>query len=152
MQEIPQEIFVTRFAVFFLVLCVLWAPVHALRESPSERMTMTHDGVERYYTLHVPPRVLGSKKKVPLVLMLHGGGGNDSNGVKMSQFSKKADQEGFIVAYPSGSGRFRKILKPGISGIAAVMRWRIIQTMRDFSVRLSIILLKTIPSIPTGFW
>ncbi|MBK9585545.1 MAG: polyhydroxybutyrate depolymerase [Alphaproteobacteria bacterium] len=101
----------TRFSVFFLVLCVLWAPVHALRESPSERMTMTHDGVERYYTLHVPPRVLGSKKKVPLVLMLHGGGGNDSNGVKMSQFSKKADAEGFIVAYPSGSGRFKKVLK-----------------------------------------
>lgn len=100
-----------RFLFVFVALIAMWAPVHALRNKNPERQTMSYDGVDRYYTLHVPEQVLLSKKKVPLVLMLHGGGGNDANGVKMSQFSNKADTEGFIVAYPSGSGRFSKILK-----------------------------------------
>lgn len=73
--------------------------------------SLTHDGVEREYILYVPDRVLRSKKKVPLVIMLHGGGGNGENGIKMSGFSVKAEKEGFIVASPDGSGRLKNKLK-----------------------------------------
>lgn len=73
--------------------------------------SIEHDGVEREYILHVPENLLGSKKKVPLVIMLHGGGGNGANAVMMSKFAQKANEEGFIAVFPSGSGRFKNKLK-----------------------------------------
>jgi polyhydroxybutyrate depolymerase len=46
--------------------------------------------------------------RVPLVLVLHGGGGNAGNAERMTGFTEKAHKEGFIVVYPEGTGRFRK--------------------------------------------
>ena len=40
------------------------------------------------------------------MLVLHGGGGNASNVEAQTGFTAKARAEGFIVAYPEGSGRF----------------------------------------------
>jgi len=68
--------------------------------------TLMHDGLRRSYTVHVPDGISG-KGRVPLVLVLHGGGGNAANAERMTGFSAKADREGFIVAYPEGSGRFK---------------------------------------------
>lgn len=76
-----------------------------MRASATEN-TLMHDGLRRSYTVHVPAASSG-KGRVPLVLVLHGGGGNADNAERMTGFSIKADQEGFIVAYPEGSGRFR---------------------------------------------
>ena len=44
-------------------------------------------------------------EKLPLVIALHGGGGNAQNMEMMSGFSEKADKENFAVVYPNGSGR-----------------------------------------------
>ena len=41
---------------------------------------------------------------------MHGGGGNATNAEKMTGFTSKAAKEGFIVAYPEGSSRFRHAL------------------------------------------
>lgn len=67
------------------------------------------NGKKRSYILHLPP---SHKKgaKLPLVIALHGGGGNAENMVNMSGFSEKADKENFAVVYPNGSGRFGNIL------------------------------------------
>lgn len=43
--------------------------------------------------------------KVPLVLVLHGGGGNGLNAEHMSDFTSLARTKGFIVAYPEGTAR-----------------------------------------------
>jgi len=63
--------------------------------------TINVNGVKRSYVVHVPNK-LASSQKVPLVLMLHGGGGGPQSIVRSSNMSDKADQEGFIVAYPAG--------------------------------------------------
>jgi polyhydroxybutyrate depolymerase len=47
---------------------------------------------------------------VPLLLVLHGGGGNADNAERMTGFTAKAQREGFIVVYPEGSSRFRQKL------------------------------------------
>jgi polyhydroxybutyrate depolymerase len=47
------------------------------------------------------------QKPVPLVLVFHGGTGNAQSAVLMSGFNKVADQNGFIVAYPNGTGRLQ---------------------------------------------
>ena len=61
-------------------------------------------GRTRRYFLHAPPGYDG-KKPLPLVLVLHGGGQSPESAERMSGMSAKADKEGFLAAYPSGTGR-----------------------------------------------
>lgn len=44
-------------------------------------------------------------ERLPLVLVLHGGGGNAAYAERMTGFTDKARKEGFIVVYPEGTGR-----------------------------------------------
>jgi polyhydroxybutyrate depolymerase len=60
----------------------------------------------RHYYVHVPPHCDG-KTALPLVIMLHGGGGNHYFAERMTRLSEKADKEGFIVVYPDGTGRLK---------------------------------------------
>jgi len=79
------------------------------------RDVIEHDGKDRYYRLHVPESVSGSKEPVPLVVVLHGGGGTAEQGSKMG-FTAVADSEGFIVVYPEATdghwndGRVGKVI------------------------------------------
>ena len=61
-------------------------------------------GANRTFLLHLPPHFDG-KTPLPLVLVLHGGGGNAEGAARMTGFSREADREGFMVVYPNGSGR-----------------------------------------------
>jgi len=72
--------------------------------SQSVPYTLQVGGVERSYRVFNPiPQ--GVSKLVPLVIMLHGGGGNAENAEKMSGFNAEAEKGGFVVVYPNGSGR-----------------------------------------------
>jgi polyhydroxybutyrate depolymerase len=42
---------------------------------------------------------------LPLVVVLHGGGANAPAIVALTGFNAEADEEGFVVAYPNGTGR-----------------------------------------------
>jgi len=68
--------------------------------------TLTHDGVERTYLLHVPPEY-DRREAMPLVLFFHGGGGTAKHAEAHYGWNEKADKEGFIVVYPNGSGRIQ---------------------------------------------
>ncbi|MDQ1427085.1 MAG: polyhydroxybutyrate depolymerase [Acidimicrobiaceae bacterium] len=61
--------------------------------------TLSHDGRERSYRVHVPPILpLGA----PLVIQLHGGGGNGTGLDRLTRFYDLADRERFAVASPNG--------------------------------------------------
>ena len=78
----------------------------AAAPTPGERTRTVKVGDgERSYILYVPSSYDGSQP-VPLVIDLHGGGGNASTQMRTSQFSALSEEKGFIVAYPSGTGRF----------------------------------------------
>jgi len=66
-------------------------------------------GRTRHYLVHVPPgdRPAGGR---PVVLSFHGGGGSGSAQQRMSGLDRVADTEGFIVAYPDGTGRMERHL------------------------------------------
>ena len=66
--------------------------------------TITFNGMQRSYILHVPVSYTGDNA-VPLVLDFHGGGGNANSEMDHSGFRELADAEGFIVAFPNGTGR-----------------------------------------------
>ena len=69
-----------------------------------KRETFIHDGLERHYILHLPDSY-DESKSYPLVFVFHGGGGNAENIQETTNFSKKADEEHFIVVYPEGNGK-----------------------------------------------
>lgn len=58
-------------------------------------------GQTRTYLLHIPA-VASRDKPLPLVFVLHGGGGDGRGMERLTQFSKLADREGFIAVYPDG--------------------------------------------------
>lgn len=64
---------------------------------------MTHDGIERRYLLHVPTD-LPPDSTVPLVLVLHGAGGEPEEIEAGSGWNAVADERGIVVAYPEGDG------------------------------------------------
>jgi polyhydroxybutyrate depolymerase len=67
--------------------------------------TIKVDGVDRHYILHVPPNYDG-KKPMPMIVALHGMGGNSADFEHRSNLNATADKEGFIVAYPDSTQWF----------------------------------------------
>ncbi len=61
-------------------------------------------GEERFYEMHVPSQYT-TGKPAAVVLNLHGGGGNPSGARYATGMDSVADQHGFIVVYPAGSGK-----------------------------------------------
>jgi polyhydroxybutyrate depolymerase len=70
------------------------------REAPVEHQ-FTWKGVERRYLVHAP-RNRAPGVKAPLVLVLHGGGGNAEGTIKLTKhrWDELADRDGFVVVYP----------------------------------------------------
>jgi len=66
--------------------------------------SLIHGGLERAYHLHIPSSYRNSMA-TPLVVALHGGGGNGQKMATLSRLSLLADQNGFIVAYPEAVER-----------------------------------------------
>lgn len=87
------------------LFCLAAAPL----EPGDHIRTLEAGGLKRNYLVHVPRRH-DPAKWVPLVLAFHGGGANPDNMVAFSGLSAKSDEAGFVVAYPSGTGRLEKIL------------------------------------------
>jgi polyhydroxybutyrate depolymerase len=58
----------------------------------------------RSYRVHIPS--LTSQGALPVVINFHGGGGNAAGQQKYTGMDGLADQEGFIVVYPDGTGFF----------------------------------------------
>jgi polyhydroxybutyrate depolymerase len=65
--------------------------------------TLTSGGLERQYILHVPTSYTGDDA-TPLVVNLHGHGSNAAEQAVYSGLPVKAEEEGFIVVTPQGTG------------------------------------------------
>jgi polyhydroxybutyrate depolymerase len=63
----------------------------------------------RTYLVHVPKSYDG-RRAYPVILALHGGGSNAEQMVHFCGLNDKADKAGFLVVYPSGTGRLEKAL------------------------------------------
>lgn len=78
--------------------------------SSAPRQTLMHGGIERSYLVRAPGGATNRSEPLPLVLVLHGGGGNATNAEAMTGFTEKARREGLIVAYPEGTSRGLRLL------------------------------------------
>jgi polyhydroxybutyrate depolymerase len=95
----------TLAAVLGLAAALLIAVAPARAQAGAEvRHTLSAGGVERGYVLYLP-RGYQRTRPVPLVLVLHGGGGRARGMARHTGFSDLAEREGFAVVYPEGLGR-----------------------------------------------
>lgn len=78
-----------------LVVGSAWARPAGLFE------TLDQGGHTRSYYLFVPPEI-APDKKVPLVIALHGAGGDGQNMARMTGFDRFAREYGMIIVYPDG--------------------------------------------------
>ncbi len=69
-----------------------------------DEYSLRYDGFDRRYLVYNPISI-DHDLPVPLVIALHGGGGNADQGIRYFQLNEKSEEEGFIVVYPEGTGR-----------------------------------------------
>lgn len=65
--------------------------------------TLKVDTLTREYIKHVP-LTYNPSEPIPLMIALHNAYGSASGFITMTKLSDKADEEGFIVVYPNGTG------------------------------------------------
>lgn len=87
-------------AALILLLTALQI-VPARAEGASVDQAIDVGGLRRTFVLHVPSP-LPANAAVPLVLVLHGGGGAGRQIERATRFSDLADRYGFIAVYPDG--------------------------------------------------
>ncbi len=130
-----------RFVIVLLVVSALLMPVHraAMQDNAVhfEERTLTFDGLVRRYLLYVPPSVDGLSP-VPLVFLLHGGGGSPDIYEGVTGMGALASTQGFILVYPAGTGLGGSKVtacSPGIPATAAATRCAATWTTWGFSAR-----------------
>lgn len=82
------------------------APLAASLPGSTTLHSIVVDGRTRTYWLHVP-RGARSDLPLPLVLVFHGHEESATVVMHASDLDAEADRQGFLVAYPDGSGRLR---------------------------------------------
>ncbi|MZR31529.1 extracellular catalytic domain type 1 short-chain-length polyhydroxyalkanoate depolymerase [Sneathiella litorea] len=85
-------------------LCMLF-PLLSFAEETLSSHILKHDGNERTYLRFVPATEQHPGKPLPLVILLHGGGGSGRSMMRYTRFNRLAREAGFIVIYPSGLNR-----------------------------------------------
>jgi len=63
-------------------------------------------GRTRYYSIHLP-RGYDGRYRLPVVLVLHGGGGDARVTRRQTQMDRVSDRFGFLAVYPEGTGILR---------------------------------------------
>ncbi len=71
--------------------------------------SLSYKNNERIYRLYIPSSY-SKKEGLPLVVALHGTETNIDKIERRTGLSNKAEEEGFILVYPGGSGQFRDLL------------------------------------------
>ena len=85
-----------------------WATVRPIESRHETQLgSFEHDGLTRHYAVHAPSDRTRAR---PLVLVLHGGGGNRDSSALQTGFNALAEREDFIVVHPEGTGPARPLL------------------------------------------
>jgi len=73
-------------------------------EPGNHTITIAVNGLERTYIVHVPA-TYRPQTPSPLVIMLHGGGGTARAAMRETEWTVKADKEGFLAVFPNAMAR-----------------------------------------------
>jgi polyhydroxybutyrate depolymerase len=102
--------------VFVIVALIFHSPAAGQQGVPA-RKPGDHDfsirigGLERYYSVHVPPSY-DPNRLTPVILNFHGGGGNPKSQRTITTMDQASDRFGFLAVYPQGTGAKFKLINP----------------------------------------
>ena len=65
--------------------------------------------LERRYRIYIPKKY-DATEATPVIVVFHGGGGNPEGMIRLTSMNAKADEAGFIVVYPYGTGKLANTL------------------------------------------
>jgi len=71
----------------------------------NQTITLKHQGRDRQFILHIADSV-DRQQPAPVIINLHGGGGNAEGQQRYSRMDRAAEKYHFIVVYPNGTGHF----------------------------------------------
>lgn len=80
-----------------------------IQTGTNQTITLKHQGRERQFILHIPD-TLDRTHVAPVIINLHGGGGNAEGQQQYSRMDRAAAEYKFIVVYPNGTGQFENRL------------------------------------------
>jgi polyhydroxybutyrate depolymerase len=86
-------------------LLVVEAGVRRATPRDEAERTVRHGGRDRTYVVHD----FGRSGSAPVVVVLHGGGGNAANAIRMTGFDRIAAREGAIAVYPDGTAARERV-------------------------------------------
>jgi len=93
-----------------LALAALALGCQSIRAQSGDRtISLQVGGRTRTAILHVPPSYTAGRP-TPLVILMHGGGGNGAQAQRAYGMDAVADREGFLVVYPNGTSRGTNLL------------------------------------------
>lgn len=75
--------------------------VPALPKGAARLITLAVGGHQRTYLIHVPA-TMSTDRRVPAVLVFHGGGGAPEQMIGSTRFDELGDRYGFVSVYPTG--------------------------------------------------
>jgi polyhydroxybutyrate depolymerase len=90
-------------ALVLLVLGFFYSVFYFPNWTSAKPGTILSSGVKREYLLYIPTRYERTRP-TPLVICLHTSMSWPSSAMAISQWNKVADQNGFLVVYPAGTG------------------------------------------------
>jgi polyhydroxybutyrate depolymerase len=101
----PTRLAPTRLALAAAIAATLGlAPAHSPGEDAQPaRQSFMHNGTLRGYVVRAPNGARSAGARLPVVLVLHGGGGNADNAERMTGFTQLVEREHIMVVYPEGT-------------------------------------------------
>jgi polyhydroxybutyrate depolymerase len=96
-----------NFGRILLAFAFMTAAAFSPAQADTREYTLNVEHVSRTFLVHVPRKVA---HPVSLVVALHGGSTNGAAMENFSGLSESSEAYGFIVVYPNGSGRLKKLL------------------------------------------
>jgi polyhydroxybutyrate depolymerase len=92
-------------------------------ETPTKvrKGSLKHDGFTRNYLYYIPSSLKPNHAPAPLLIAMHGGGGDAKGMVRLTngRFNELAERDGWVVVYPAGmqkqwnDGRYEMVQHPG---------------------------------------
>lgn len=112
-----------RSGIIFMCLAWLLSGQCAWASKTDYAVHLKVDGRKRSYDVHLPPGYDG-RKLLPVVILLHGGGGTPRRQRKITSLVAKSNKEQFVLVAPSGSGILKGEFLTWNSGrCCAYARW-----------------------------